>query len=423
MFKRAHFISDELKNLVVLAGLWGLFALAQLIRSESGLMATVVAGVVLGSSSIPEERLLRRFKGQLTILGVSVLFILLAADLSIASLFALGWGSLFTVLVLMFVVRPINIAACTWNSGLNLQQKLFLCWVAPRGIVSASVASLFSILLTERGINGGDSIKALVFLTIIMTVFCQGLSAGLVAKWLKIASTEATGAVIVGCNPLSLLVARLFIERGEYVAIIDTDPLACIQAEAENIPFYLSSALDPEVLEEAGLSSIGTFIAMTSNGEVNFVLAQRAAEEFNPPKVLAVFPRDPLINNGSNQTKISQAFLPELAIKTWNDYLSDGRVKLGNTTLVEPGLEFQQAHLQALTRAGELIPLLLEREGRGQIVSANEEWIEGDRLIYLLHDPRPLLLKRLSGERPASRLTIEKLPEVEEVPITLLTPP
>lgn len=423
MFKRAHFISDELKNLVVLAGLWGLFALAQLIRSESGLMATVVAGVVLGSSSIPEERLLRRFKGQLTILGVSVLFILLAADLSIASLFALGWGSLFTVLVLMFVVRPINIAACTWNSDLNLQQKLFLCWVAPRGIVSASVASLFSILLTERGINGGDSIKALVFLTIIMTVFCQGLSAGLVAEWLKIASTEATGALIVGCNPFSLLLARLLIERGESIAIIDTDPLSRLQAEAENIPFYLSSALDPEVLEEAGLSSMGTFIAMTSNGEVNFVLAQRAAEEFKPPRVLAVFPRDPLVNNGNSPTKISQAFLPELAIKTWNDYLADGRVKLGNTTLVEPELEFQQAHLQALIRAGELVPLLLEREGRGQIVAANEEWIEGDRIIYLLHDPRPLLLKRLSGERPSSRLTIEKLPEVEEVPITLLTPP
>ena len=75
-------------------------------------MATVVAGVVLGSSSMPEERLLRRFKGQLTILGVSVLFILLAADLSIASIFALGWGTLFTVLVLMFIVRPINIAVC-----------------------------------------------------------------------------------------------------------------------------------------------------------------------------------------------------------------------------------------------------------------------------------------------------------------------
>ncbi|WP_233220878.1 NAD-binding protein [Chlorogloea sp. CCALA 695] len=72
--------------------------------------------------------------------------------------------------------------------------------------------------------------------------------------------------------------------------------LALNQAEAENIPFFLSSALDPEGLEEARLSSMGTFIAMTSNGEVNFVLAQRAAEEFKPPRVLAVFPRDPLVN-------------------------------------------------------------------------------------------------------------------------------
>lgn len=417
MFKRAHFISDELKNLVVLAGLWGLFALAQTIRSESGLMATVVAGVVLGSSSIPEERLLRRFKGQLTILGVSVLFILLAADLSIASIVALGWGSLFTVLVLMFVVRPINIGVCTWNSNLSLQQKLFLCWVAPRGIVSASVASLFSILLTERGINGGDSIKALVFLTIIMTVVCQGLSAAWVAKWLNIASTEATGAVIVGCNPLSLLIARLFQERGESVTIIDTDLAAQEQAAAANIPFFLSSALDPNVLEEAGVSSRGTFLAMTNNGEVNFVVAQRAAEEFKPPRVLAVFPGDPQAGNGSNKTKISQAFLPDLAIKTWNDYLNDGRVKLGTTILKEPGFAFQQAHLQALMRSGELIPLFVEREARLQIVPATEEWQIGDRLIYLLHDPRPILLKRLSGQRQSNRLTLEKLPEVEEVPI------
>ncbi len=99
--KQAKFLSEELKNLVVLADVWGLFALAQTIRSESGLMATVIAGLVLRDSSVPEERLLRRFKGQLTILFVSVLFILLAADLSIASVFALGWGSVATVLVLM----------------------------------------------------------------------------------------------------------------------------------------------------------------------------------------------------------------------------------------------------------------------------------------------------------------------------------
>lgn len=418
MFKRAHFLSDELKNLVVLAGLWGLFTLAQLSRSESGLMATVVAGVVLGSSSLPEERLLRRFKGQLTILGVSVLFILLAADLSIASIFALGWGSLFTVLVLMFVIRPLNIGICTINSDLNWRQKLFLSWVAPRGIVSASVASLFSIFLTERGINGGDSIKALVFLTIIMTVACQGLTAGWVANWLQISSTQATGVVIVGCNPLSLLIARLFQERGEAVAMIDTDPVACQQAQAQNLKFFSSSALDTAVLEEAGLSSIGTFLAMTSNGEVNYVLAQRAVEEFQPPRVLAVFPRDPQASTSTNRNRISQAFGTDVPIKTWNEYINSDRVKLGTTTLSESGFALQQTHLQALIWAGELVPLLIEREDRLLVVPATEQLQPGDRLIYLLHDPRPNLLKRLSGSTPTKRLSLEKLPEIEEIPLS-----
>jgi len=417
MYKHADFISDELKNLVVLAGLWGLFTLAQLSQNESGLMATVVAGMVLGSSSLPEERLLRRFKGQLTILGVSVLFILLAADLSIASVFALGWGSLFTVLVLMFVVRPINIGVSTLNSGLNWRQKLFLSWVAPRGIVSASVASLFSIFLTERGINGGDSIKALVFLTIILTVVCQGITASWVADWLQIKSTKATGAVIVGCNPLSLLIARLFQERGEPVVMIDTDPVACQQAQAQNLRVFLSSALDIAVLEEAGLALMGTFLAVTSNGEVNYILAQRAAEEFQPPRVLAVFPRDPQASTPANKDKISQAFLPDIPLKAWNEYISDGRVKLGTTTLSEPGFAFQQAHLQALIWSGELVPILLEREECFQVAPATEQWQPGDRIIYLLHDPRPSLLKRLSGASQSTRLTLEKLPEVEEIPL------
>ncbi len=420
IFKRASFLSFELKNLVVLAILWSLFTLSQMIRSESGVMTTVVAGAVFANSSVPEERLLRSFKGQLTILSVSVLFILLAADLSIASVFALGWGSLFTVLVLMFVVRPINILLCTWNSDLNWRQKLFLSWVAPRGIVSASVASLFAILLTQRGINGGDSIKALVFLTIIMTVVCQGLTAGWVARCLEITSKDATGAVIVGCNPLSLLIARFFQERGENVVMIDTDPQCLVQAQAQNLRVIASSALDAAILEEAGLASMGTFLAMTSNGEVNFVLAQRAAEEFNPPRVLAVFPRDPQASSSTNQ-KVNQAFIPDLAIKTWNEYLNDGRIKLGTTTLNESEFSTQYDRIQEKIRTGVLIPLLLEREKRLQVMPANQEWEIGDRIIYLLHDPRPSLLKRLSGATQSTPLSLEKLPEVEELPLVQLT--
>lgn len=435
--KKAEFLSEELKNLVVLAGVWGLFGLAQTIRSESGLMATVLAGIVLRAASVPEERLLRRFKGQLTILAVSVLFILLSADLSIASVFALGRGAIITVAVLMFVVRPVNVWLCTWNSDLNWRQKFFLAWVAPKGIVSASVASLFAILLTERGISGGDAIKALVFLTIIATVSVQGLSAGWVARWLQITSTQATGAVIVGCNPLSRIIARFFQENNESIVIIDTDEDACAEAEQEGLPVVASSALDMDVLEEAGLASSGTFLAMTNNGEVNLVLAQRASEEFKPPRVLVVSPGELKTTSESptktapvpaaqkpakppknaSSPKVQQAFTEQLPLKRWNSFIRDGAVKLGETTLRETGLLFQQAHLRALTRSGELIPLLIERNRRFQVVQANEEWRPSDRIIYLLHDPRPKLLRRLSGGTTPGRLSLEKLPAVEEIPM------
>jgi len=192
LLKQDKFLSQELKNLVVLASVWGLFSLAQVLRSESGLVVAVVMGIVLKASNLPSESLLRQFNEQLSILANSVLFILLAADLSIASVFALGWGSVLTVLVLMVIVRPIDILISTWNQGLKWQQQLFLSWVAPRGIVAASLASLFAVSLTKQGINGGDSIKALVFLTIIMTVFFQGLTAPWIASLLNLRLTSQT---------------------------------------------------------------------------------------------------------------------------------------------------------------------------------------------------------------------------------------
>ncbi|OUC16617.1 MAG: sodium:proton antiporter [Alkalinema sp. CACIAM 70d] len=408
LLKQATFLSEELKTLVVLAGVWGWFGLAQLLRSEAGLMAAVASGIVLRALELPQERLLKRFKGQLTVLSVSVLFILLSADLSIAGVFALGWGGVLTVLALMFLVRPISIWLCTWQDDLNWRQKLFMSWIAPRGIVSASVASLFSILLTQGGINGGDSVKALVFLTIILTVFLQSLTAQPIAKLLGITSQEVTGAVIVGCNPLSALLARFFLERGETVTVIDTAPDSNLFTPQTNLKILTSTALDAAVLEEAGLAAIGTFLAVTDNGEVNAVLAQRAAEEFQPPRVLAVFPREGTTANG----QVNQAFSTHASLKTWNEYLQNDAVRLGETILHEGDLEGQRKRLLKLINQGELLPLLLDRKTFLQVIPAEIEFKVGDRIIYLLHDPRPKLLKRLSGATQP-RLMLEKLSEVE----------
>lgn len=428
--KRSSFLSEDLRNLVVLAGLWGLWGLAQSVRSESGLMTTVIAGLVVRALSVPDERLLRRFKGQLTILAVSVLFILLAADLSIASVFALGPGALWTVMTLMVVVRPVNVLVCTAASDLNWRQKLFLSWIAPRGIVSASVASLFAILLTERGISGGDAIKALVFLTIILTVMVQGLTAGVVARLLRVTlQRDSTGAVIVGCNPLSLLIARMFKEEGEAITLIDTNADASQLAAAENLTVLVESALDTDVLEKAGLSAAGTFLAITNNGEINAVVAQQAQEEFQPARVLAVFPEEDkgdgakgatvkksgaAKTSGSNSPKVPVATVP---LKTWNGYLNEGAVRLGETRLREKGALLQRAHLRALMRSGELIPLVVKREDRLRLALMEENWQAGDRVIYLLHDPKPKLLQRLAGGTRPARLTVETLPTVEEVPL------
>jgi len=403
--RTADFLSEELRNLVVLAGIWGLYGLAQSVRGESGLMAAVAAGIVVRAISIPEERLLRRFKGQLTIFSVSVLFILLAADLSIASVFELGSGSILTVLVLMLVVRPLNIWACTINSGLNWRQKLFMSWISPRGIVSASVASLFAILLTERGINGGDSIKALVFLTIIMTVFAQGLTAKRFAQVLGVTSSSATGVVIVGCNPLGLAIGRLFKDRGESVVIIDTDQAESEKAAEEGFEVYVGSALNGEILEEADISSIGTFLAITNNGEVNSVIAERAQEEFQPPRVFAVLPR-----TESPETKTQNRGdirTPRFPVKQWNTFIADDAVQTSTYDFTEDAIEPQREQVNKLIQDGDMIPLIVEQTGKTEVALGATNWQAGTRLTCLLHDPTPQLIKRLSGARKPSRQIVK----------------
>ncbi|HEY9823833.1 MAG TPA: NAD-binding protein, partial [Stenomitos sp.] len=356
----------------------------------------VAMGIVLQAAELPEERLLRRFKNHLSVLAVSVLFILLSADLSIAGILGLGWPGLLAVLGLMVIVRPISIWACTWTSDLTWRQKTFLAWVAPRGIVAASVASLFSISLTKAGINGGDSVKALVFLTIILTVCLQGLTARWVAIWLKVQATETTGAMIVGCNSLGRMVARLVQAQGETVVMIDANPEYYAQAQAENLPVVLASALDMEALSKAGVAQIGSFLTVTSNPDVNSVLAQRVLEEFHPPRVLAALPEVPLdaqlnaVSERLSSPDVLRAFSGQLSVKEWSQYVDAQEVKVGEALLEEDLDQFQRQclHLYALTKVGKLMPILVIRHDYLRLARADEEWQPEDRVVYLLHTPK-----------------------------------
>ncbi len=162
---------------VTLGFIFLVYGICEYFLPESGLPASVAAGFIVGKREVIDKERLDNLIGELAQLAITVLFPLLAADVSWGELSPLGWGGVVCVFMLMVIVRPISIGIATMGRELNLKEKIFLAWLAPRGIVTAAVASLFSIRLEQAGILGAGRLQGLVFLTILMTVGIQGLSA------------------------------------------------------------------------------------------------------------------------------------------------------------------------------------------------------------------------------------------------------
>lgn len=167
---------------------------AEQLLPESGLPAAVAAGVVVGRRPDTDAAELDELVRQLAQLAITMLFPLLAADVSFAQLSPLGWGGVACVLALMLVLRPMEVGLATWGLGFSLPQRALLSWLAPRGVVTAAVASLFAIRLEQAGVLGAGRLQGLVFLTILLTVGLQGLSAGPLARWLGLVEPEAAAS-------------------------------------------------------------------------------------------------------------------------------------------------------------------------------------------------------------------------------------
>jgi len=182
--KNATSFGTELQ--VTLGFIFLVYGICDYFLPESGLPASVAAGFIVGKREVIDKERLDNLIGELAQLAITVLFPLLAADVSWGELSPLGWGGVVCVFMLMVIVRPISIWIATMGRDLNLKEKIFLAWLAPRGIVTAAVASLFSIRLEQAGILGAGRLQGLVFLTILMTVGIQGLSAKPLVNRLKL---------------------------------------------------------------------------------------------------------------------------------------------------------------------------------------------------------------------------------------------
>ena len=197
-----NLVPEGLENVFTLSLVFALFQISNVLSHESGIVAVTIAGMVVGNRETVVKRELMEFKEQMTVMLIGMLFVLLAADVRLTDVLALGKGGLFTVLTLVFVVRPINIIFSTMNSDLTAKQKILLAWMAPRGIVVAAVASYFVLELEKHGIDGSQ-LRAMVFLLIAVTVLSAGLTGGFVANLLGLKRQSEKGWIILGANAVA----------------------------------------------------------------------------------------------------------------------------------------------------------------------------------------------------------------------------
>ena len=287
-------VPEGLENLVALAGALVTFAFCESVVGESGILAVTVAGVVVGNFERQVARELGEFQEHLTIGLIGVLFVLLAADVRMAEVLALGVPGLMTVVTLALVVRPLNIWLSTLGSELSLREKLFLSWMGPRGVVAAAIASISAAFLAESQPVEAGQLRALVFLTIGLTVVVQGGSAPLVARMLGVRAPGRDAWVILGADALSLMLGE-WLRKGKggpRVIFIDSNPGHCRIAEQAGFGVVFGDALSERTLARARLEQARGVIGLTSNSEVNHHFAGEARDQWGVRESYVAVDRD-----------------------------------------------------------------------------------------------------------------------------------
>ncbi len=374
---------EDLKPLLVVCCALGSYVLSNMVREESGIMAVVAAGLVVQWGVSRHDRGLREFMELVTTLFLSVLFVLLAAGLRKERMLAEGIPGLLTVLCVMFVIRPLNIFLCVAGDRFRLKEKLFLSWVAPRGIVAASVSSLGALILERRGYPDAHRVESLVFLIVFLTVFLQGGTAGSLAALLGLTIKDGRSVVIAGANAIARAVAEAYVADGKSVTLVDRSADLVEEANRAGLRAVAGDATDRETLHQANLDEADVFIGLTPSSVVNLTAAQVAIHDHALDRVWVALDEnrrsklDPALEKAGTEI----AFGRPLPFQVWQHQFENGRAGLIEVEVTSSNVP--RPAIGQVRFSNNVAPIYYRRNGKVDLVRTSTRLQAGDKLTVL----------------------------------------
>ncbi|APD07665.1 K(+)/H(+) antiporter NhaP2 [Flavobacteriaceae bacterium UJ101] len=384
-FIRKKLIPHYLLNVFALAAVLGVFVLSDSFAHESGLLAVVVMGMVLGNSNSPHLKELLHFKESLSVLLISILFILLAANINMKDLILIyNWKTVLLLASVIFIIRPLGVFLSTIGSTLQFNEKLFISWVGPRGIVAAGIASLFGLKLAKNGVPGAEYITPLVFMVVLGTVVFNATTARSFAKIVGVFLKKSEGILIIGASDVSRLIATYLNENDRQVILIDTNQNNIDRAIAQGLDAANIDIYSDQLMDDIELSEIGYLMALTGNHEINNYAIEKLKKQFGEHGTFKILSEEEM-NNG----KLSFHKNELLSLK--HDFHSFSEVARKNATIHEIKIEQKEDfdHLITLSNEEEqMIPLFIKHtNGKLDIITTiinREKKVEkGSIFVYM----------------------------------------